>query len=327
MRRVIFRLPSAFEKVDCALAIGNFDGVHRGHQALLAEVVAAANARGLVPAVLTFEPHPKEFFGATDLVRISTLRDKVESILDCGIKRVYIGRFNDSLAQMSSVDFARDYLSEGLACRWVTVGENFKFGAGGKADYAMLEELGRHYGFETFCVPMLHHGQTRISSSRIRAALELGDLFDVAEMLGHRIQVTGRVVHGAALGRTLGFPTLNTPVVARYCKSRFGLHGVFAVKVFGLAASPSTPVLGVASVGIKPTVTHQKRWLLETHLFDWSGDAYGKLIRTEFVAKIRDEKKFSGLEELTAAIQNDAMQAREILGKAVLTDAVPDIFG
>ncbi len=326
MRRVIYGLPSAFEKIDCAIAIGNFDGVHRGHQALLHEVVSAARARGLVPAVLTFEPHPKEFFGSVDLVRISTLRDKVNAILETGIERVYIGRFDQAMASMSPVEFARDYLSEGLACRWVTVGENFAFGAQGKGNFETLEELGRHYGFEAYCTPMLYHGQARISSSRIRAALELGDLFDVADMLGHRMFVTGRVVHGAALGRTIGYPTLNTPVVAPYSKSKFGLHGVFAVKVWGLTGSANTPLLGVASVGYKPTVTDKKRWLLETHIFDWKGDAYGKLIRTEFVAKIRDEKKFSGLEELTAAINADAAKAREILGRAVNDDLASSVF-
>lgn len=329
MRRVIFGLPSVFEKVDCAIAVGNFDGVHRGHQALLEEVVEAARARGLMPAVLTFEPHPKEYFGMNNLVRISTLRDKVNAILACGIERVYIGRFNAQMAAMSPVEFARDYLSEGLACRWITVGENFSFGAKGVGTFETLEELGRHYHFEAYCTPLLYHGQTHISSSRIRAALELGDLFDVADMLGHRMYVTGRVVHGAALGRTLGFPTLNTPVIAPYSKAQFGLHGVFAVKVWGLTGA-NTPLLGVASVGLKPTVTDSRRWMLETHVFDWKGDAYGKLIKTEFVAKIRDEKKFSGLEELTAAIRDDAVKAREILGRSVADDMAAtgsSIFG
>ena len=316
IRRVFRGLPGPHYRIDCAVAIGNFDGVHRGHQALLNEVTAAARERGLVPAVLTFEPHPRELFGADGLIRISTLRDKVNAILECGIERVYIVPFTERLASLTPVEFARDVLSDGLACRWVCVGENFRFGASRRGNFETLQELGQHYGFEAFCSPLLFHGQTHISSSRIRAALELGDLFDVNEMLGRRLSVTGRVVHGAKLGRQLGFPTLNTALVPPGSNARCALHGVWAVKVYGLASAPEVALAGVASVGLKPTVSTDRRWLLETNVLDWSGNAYGKLIRVEFCAKIREEKKFSGLEELTAAIAADARRARELLGLA-----------
>lgn len=311
--KIIRGLPSSFTRADCAIAIGNFDGVHRGHQALLAQVVDAAKARSLMPAVLTFEPHPREFFGQKDLPRISTLRDKLTRILACGIERVYVLPFTASIASMAPAEFARDILSEGLACRWVSVGEDFCFGTHRSGTVQTLEELGHHYGFETYTTPLLFHGQERVSSSRIRAALALGDLEEASLMLGRTCCMTGRVVHGAALGRQLGFPTLNMFAIPPGSTGMPALHGVFAVRIFGL--DPLGAVLsGVASLGIKPTVTNERRWLLETHIFNWKGNAYGKLVRVEFVAKLRDERKFAGLQELTAQIQNDAQRAKELLG-------------
>ena len=296
MLHIIRGLPSPFTRMDCAVAIGNFDGVHRGHQALLAEVRQAAAARGLMPAVLTFEPHPREFFG--------------------GIQRVFVMPFNEAMAKMAPAEFARNILAEGLACRWVSVGENFTFGAGRSGNFATLEELGQHYHFETFKTPLLFHGQERISSSRIRAALALGDLHEAAEMLGRAVAMTGRVVHGAALGRQLGFPTLNMFAVPPGSKTHPALHGIYAVRVKGLDAIGSVWP-GVASIGNKPTVVSDGRWLLETHVFNWTGNAYGKLIEVEFVEKLRDEKKFSGLPELTAAISADCERAKAILGVKV----------
>lgn len=313
MPQIIRGLPSARHRMDCAVAIGNFDGAHLGHQALLREVVEAAHMRALQPAVLTFEPHPKEFFGTAPLSRISTLRDKYRAILDCGIERIYVMGFNEALASLTPVDFCRDILSEGLAARYVSVGKNFRFGANCSGSFDTLKELGRHYGFETFDTPLLHHGQVRISSSRIRAALALGDLEEAALMLGRRYGVTARVVHGAELGRTIGFPTLNQRLVPSGSHSGFALKGVYAVLIRGLDNSLHT---GVASLGTKPTVSGAGVVNLETHVFDWKGNAYGRIVHVDFVAKLRDEKKFSGLEELTAAIAHDAEEARRILGIA-----------
>lgn len=306
-------LPSPFSLFDCALAIGNFDGVHLGHQALLSQVVAAARDRGLVPAVLTFEPHPKEVFGHEQLLRISTLRDKYQAILACGIQRIYVLPFTSELASLTPAKFAKRILAEGLACRWVTVGENFSFGVHRSGTFETLQELGRHYGFEAVCTPLLFHGQARISSSRIRASMALGDLHEVELMLGRHYTITGRVIHGAALGRQLGFPTLNQFVLPPGSNSAPALHGVFAVRVTGLDQR-ATAFPGVASLGFKPTVSTVKRWLLETHVFNWNGDAYGRLLRVEFVDKIRDEKKFSGIEELKAAIAQDVVTAKQMLG-------------
>jgi riboflavin kinase/FMN adenylyltransferase len=312
-QRHIFRgLPTQAERLDCALAIGNFDGVHLGHQALLKGVVQAAGRRGLVPAVLTFEPHPREVFGQEPLKRIGTLRDKLERIRACGIERIFVLPFLPEFAALTPAEFARTILSEGLACRWVTVGENFRFGARRAGTIGTLEELGRHYGFEVYPSPLLFSGDTRISSSRIRAALELGDLMDAARMLGGRYYVTGRVTHGQALGRTIGFPTLNQRLLPPGSRAQFALHGVYAVRVTGVAPM-QVAFAGMASLGTKPTVGG-KAWCLETSVFDWKGDAYGKIVRIEFVAKIRDEKRFSGIEELKAAIAHDEIEARRILG-------------
>ena len=313
MRRIIRGLPSEQNRVDCAAAIGNFDGVHRGHQALLTEVCASARARSLVPAVITFEPHPKDFFAGSHLTRICTLRDKLEAILACGIERIYVLPFDNAMAQLTPAEFAHDVLSAGLACHWVTVGENFAFGAGNCGTFDTLSELGKHYHFETYATPILHHGATRISSSRIRAALEMGNLAEVNLMLGRRLALTGRVVHGAALGRTIGYPTLNLFAVPPGSPSEPAVKGVFAVKVSGLDNFGGV-FPGVASLGVKPTVTDEKRWLLETHIFNWKGNAYGKLVRVEFIEKLRDEKKFESLAALTAQINADAQHARTLFG-------------
>ncbi len=309
----VFRgLPDSARRIDCALAIGNFDGVHLGHQALLKEVVRAAGALGLIPAVLTFEPHPREVFGLEPLKRIGTLRDKIERILACGIERVYVLPFNEKFASLTPAEFAKCILADGLACRWLTVGENFRFGANRAGTFDTLSELGRHYGFFVHPTPLLFSGKARISSSRIRAALELGDLLEASRMLGSRYCITGRVTHGQALGRTIGYPTLNQKLLPPGSKAQFALHGVYAVRVTGVAPM-QVAFAGMASLGTKPTVGG-KTWCLETSVFDWKGDAYGKLVRVEFVAKIRDEKRFSGIDELKAAIADDEVAARKILG-------------
>lgn len=315
--RVFCGLPHPLHRQPSALAIGNFDGVHTGHQSLLRGVVEAASARGLQPAAVTFEPHPRERFRRPDdvLPRISTLYDKVLRILETGIQRVYILPFTRRLASLSAESFVRDVLSEGLDARWITVGEDFHFGNDRKGDIHLLEELGRECRYECFVSPTLFHTNARVSSSRIREALLEGDLVEASIMLGRRYSMTGRVIHGAALGRELGYPTLNMAVVPPGSCARPAITGVYAVRIHGLGYAVQN---GVASVGRKPTVVSDGRWLLETHVFDWKGDAYGKIIRVEFIERIRDEKKFAGLAELQAAIQADAERARRILGFAAV---------
>lgn len=310
--QIIRGLPGPSHKRPCAVAIGNFDGVHLGHQRLLRAVTKEAHARGLASAVVTFEPHPRELFGKEPFARISTLRDKMIAIAGCGIDAVYIMPFHKRFAALSPEAFARNILSEGISCRWVTVGDNFHFGADGSGDFADLKRLGETFGFEALATPLLYQSAERVSSSCIREAMALGNLNEAQTMLGRPYRVTGRVIHGAALGRTLGFPTLNVAMLPPGSKAVCALHGVFAVRVKGLDGD--TVFGGAASLGYKPTVASDRRWLLETFVFNYSGNAYGRIVEIEFVQKLRDEKKFSGLDELKAAIQRDAEAARHLLG-------------
>ena len=302
----VFRgIPDNRLRVPSAIAIGNFDGVHTGHQALLASLVEAARDRGLVPSVITFEPHPREYFPHLDPVpRISTLRDKVKRLLDCGVERVYMLPFNARIAGAGAEAFVRDVLAGRLESP-----EALR-----AASAEDLARIGAAHGIETWISPLLFHGERKVSSTRVREALAAGDFYEVSLMLGHPYTMAGRVIHGQALGRTLGYPTLNIAPIPPGSRSRPALSGVFAVRVEGLLPGAALP--GVASLGIRPTVSSARRWLLETHLLDWKGDAYGRAICVRFVERIREEKKFSGIEELAAAIRNDAVRARQILGLA-----------
>ena len=311
----VFRgLPHPLLRRPSAIAIGNFDGVHLGHQALLEYVKTAAVERGLVPSVVTFEPHPKDFFGrGGDMARISTLHDKVTQILKCGIERIYILPFNTRLAGMRAQDFVTDVLLEGLGASWISVGQDFHFGGDRSGNVDLLHTMSQTLPFELYVAPTFFHKEERVSSSRIRTVLAQGDLFEAAVMLGRPYSMCGRVIHGAALGRRLGYPTLNLAPIPPGSHARPAVTGVYAVRIHGLGDAVHN---GVASIGVKPTVASDGRWLLETHVFDWVGDAYGHVISVEFVQRLRGEKKFSGLEELKAAIESDAAQARRILGCA-----------
>ncbi len=315
MKKVFRGLPKPEERIDCALAIGNFDGVHRGHQALLHEVVEASRGRLLCSAVLTFEPHPREFFNPDAAPkRILSLHDKIEAIEECGIQRIYILRFNKELAALSPYDFVKRLLVDGLHARWVTVGENFRFGAKRSGDIRTLEKLGKEFHFEVHAMPMIFHKHSAISSSRIREALAEGDIASVNYMLGRHYAISGPILHGQQLGRTLGFRTINQRILPPYSKAKPAISGVWAVKVFGLGPRP---IEGVANVGNRPTIGSHGEYLLETHLFNFDQDIYGKHVKVEFFSKLRDEKKFNSLEELRAAVEADKTKAKQILGLTV----------
>jgi riboflavin kinase/FMN adenylyltransferase len=306
----VFRgLPNAESRAPCALTIGNFDGVHRGHQALLAQLRAAADRLGLETAVMTFEPHPREFFAlrAGDLsrapTRIASLRDKLQSLANAGVDRVIVEHFNAHFAALSPEEFVDRVLVEGLHVRWLIVGEDFCYGARRAGNMATLIEAGRRHGFEVVSLPNVLNNGLRISSSAVRAALTAGDFDLVSELLGHRYTISGHVIHGQKLGRNLGFPTLNLRVAHR----RPAVSGVFVVQVHGLAPQP---LPGVASLGVRPTVDDSGRVLLETHVFDFDQQCYGRLIRVEFMKKLRDEEKYADLQSLTEAIHRDAEGAR-----------------
>ena len=305
----VFRgLPNDRARAPCALTIGNFDGVHRGHQALLAHVRSASASLGLEAAVMTFEPHPREYFAqrSGDLskapARIANLRDKLGDLAKAGIDRVIVEHFNEHFAAVAPDDFIERVLVEGLHVKWLMVGDDFRFGARRAGDIQMLQDAGRRFGFHVETLPAVMHGAQRISSSAVRAALAEGDFARTSELLGHPYTMSGHVIHGQKLGRTLGFPTLNLRVVHRPA-----LSGIFVVQVHGLA---DRPLPAVASLGVRPTVEDAGRMLLEVHLFDFAQSCYGKLVRVEFLAKLRDDEKYGDLATLTAAIDRDAAQAR-----------------
>jgi FMN adenylyltransferase (EC 2.7.7.2)/riboflavin kinase (EC 2.7.1.26) len=293
-----------------AVCIGNFDGVHRGHQAMLALLVSEARHRQLASCVLTFEPHPRDYFaiqqGKSDLApaRIASLRDKLAELERCGIERVVVLRFNQHLAALPAPDFIQRVLLDGLHARYVLVGDDFRFGAKRMGDYALLDAQGLRLGFDVARMNAYEvHGQ-RVSSSAVRQALASGDMALAASLLDRSYAISGHVQHGRKLGRTLGFPTLNL----RLAHARPAARGIFAVRVHGLA---ERPLDGVASLGLRPTVDDSGRVLLETYVLDWAGDAYGKLVHVELLHKLRDEARYDSLEALTAAIAADVQQARD----------------
>ena len=305
----VFRgLPNDRARAPCALTIGNFDGVHRGHQALLARVCAAASKLGLEAAVMTFEPHPREFFArrSGDLsrapTRIANLRDKLQSLSDSGIDRVIVEHFNAHFASISPEEFVERVLVEGLHVKWLMVGDDFCYGAKRAGNVAMLTEAGQRHGFHVETLPAVMVGQQRVSSSAVRAALAAGDFGRTRELLGHSYAMSGHVIHGQKLGRTLGFPTLNLRVAHRPA-----LSGIFVVQVHGLA---ELPLPAVASLGVRPTVDDSGRVLLEVHVFDFNQSCYGKMVQVEFLHKLRDEEKYEGLAPLIEAIARDGEMAR-----------------
>ena len=284
----------------CALTIGNFDGVHRGHRALIERVIAAARESGLPACVLTFEPHPREFF-APDAAppRLTRLRDKLELLAALGVERVHVATFNRRFASLSAARFIAEVLVQGLGVRKLIVGRDFRFGAQRSGSFATLQSQ----AFTVEAMPDVEFQGRRVSSSAIRAALQAGDLVDAERMLGHPYAISGRVAHGAKLGRGLGFPTAN--IVLRRPPP---VAGIFVVEVDGFGH-------GVASVGRRPTVNPVAVPLLEVHLFEHDADLYGERLRVRFLKKLRDEEKYDGLPALQAAIARDARQAREYFRK------------
>ncbi len=308
---------------NCALTIGNFDGVHRGHQAMLALLVSEAAHRGLPPTAMSFEPNPRDYFAAlagkpeAAPARIATLRDKLGELERCGIAQVVVLRFDAAFAAQSPDAFIDKVLVDGLGVRYVLVGDDFRFGARRAGDYAMLDAAGAKRGFDVARMNSYEvHGQ-RVSSSAVRAALAAGDMKRAEALLGRPYSVSGHVIHGAKLGRSLGesapgcgdgFRTLNL----RFPHSRPAAKGIYVARVHGLA---KTPLDGVASLGRRPSVDDSGRVLLEVHVFDWPAHieaegAYGKLVRVELLAKTRDEARYDTLDALADAIGRDGDEAR-----------------
>jgi len=280
----------------CALTIGNFDGVHRGHRALIDRVTARAREAKLTSCILTFEPHPREFFAADAApARLTRLRDKLELMAQAGVDRVQVARFDAKFAALPAERFIEEVLVRGLAVQWLLVGRDFRFGARRAGSFATLQNQG--FALET--MPDVLFDGKRVSSSAVRAALAAGNLAEGERLLGHPYTISGRVAHGAKLGKNLGFPTAN--IVLRRPPP---IAGIFVVEVDRYGR-------GVASVGRRPTVNPVAIPLLEVHLFDHHGDFYGEHLRVRFLKKLRDEEKYDGLPALQAAIARDARQAKE----------------
>ncbi len=291
-----------------AIAIGSFDGVHRGHAALLDGVRDAARARGLASAVVTFEPLPREFFAPQAAPgRISSLGERLACLEHLGVEVAYAQRFDRAFASLTADDFARRLASRHGA-RLVVVGRDFRYGAGRSGDVASLAAAGRVWGFEVEVLPDVAQGGERISSTRVRAALAAGDFAGAEILLGRPYAITGRVVHGAKRGRLLGFPTANV----RLARPRPALGGIFAVKCHGAA---TRGLEGVASLGINPAVGHGGPATLEAFLFDFQGDLYGRRLSIEFLKKLRDEADFASMDALAAQIRRDCDAAREFFAQ------------
>lgn len=292
----------------CVATIGNFDGVHLGHRAVFEALLARGRELGLPAVVITFEPQPLEFFRPEQApARLTRLREKLQALQDCGIDWVLLLEFQHALAEMGASEFIERVLVDGLGVRQLYVGDDFRFGKGRSGGFDMLCQAGRTHGFGVASLDTVAHTDERISSTRIRQALAVGDLAEAAACLGRPYRVCGRVVHGDKRGRTIGFPTLNVDLHRRVSP----LRGVFAVRVDGIDARP---LPGVANLGTRPTVTGDARYLLEVHLFDFQRQVYGAHVDVEFVQRIRDEKKFDSFEQLRRQIQVDAAGARDILG-------------
>lgn len=298
-----------------ALTIGNFDGVHLGHQAMLTRLKEAANRLGLATCVMIFEPHPREFFAPDKApTRLTSLREKLELLAAAGVDRVQVCRFNFDFARISAEDFIVHILQEGLAVRWILVGDDFRFGARRAGDFAMLKAFSAQCGFEVEEMPGYIVDGVRVSSTAVRKALAAGDLDFVKRLLGRPYSISGRVVSGDKLGKKIGFPTANIQLK----HNRAPLSGIFAVEVeietHG-ATEPSatdtgSALQGVASLGVRPTVHEHGNPVLEVYLFDFDREIYGHHLRVHFLRKLRDEEKYPDLETLIAQIGRDVEDAK-----------------
>lgn len=301
----------------CALTIGNFDGVHRGHQAMLALLTSEARHRGLPSCVMTFEPHPRDHFAKklgkpeSAPARIAPLRDKLAELERCGVDHAVVVRFNDRFAAMSPQAFIQDVLVSGLNARYVLVGDDFSFGARRAGNYAMLDAAGAASGFDVARMLSYEVHGLRVSSSAVRQSLATGDMRLAESLLGRPYSISGHVVHGRKLGRELGFRTLNL----RFPHARPAASGIFAVRVHGLTGEV---LPGVASLGVRPTVEDAGRVLLEVHLLDWPKSlglegGYGRCLRVDLLHRLHEERKYDSLEVLRMAIARDTQDAQQWL--------------
>ncbi|MDU4128089.1 bifunctional riboflavin kinase/FAD synthetase [Pantoea sp.] len=292
----------------CVLTIGNFDGVHRGHQALMSRLCEEGRKRNLPVVVMVFEPQPLELFaGDKAPARLTRLREKLRYLAEAGVDKVLCVRFDRRFAALSAQSFISELLVEKLDVKYLAVGDDFRFGAGRQGDFLLLQKAGAEYGFDVVSTETFCDGGKRISSTAVRQALAADDLALAQSLLGHPFSISGRVVHGDALGRTLGFPTANLPLR----RSVSPVKGVYAVEVYGLTPEP---IPGVANIGTRPTVKGLRQQL-EVHLLDINMNLYGRHIDVVLKQKLRNEQRFASLEALKEQIAKDVVTARQFFGR------------
>lgn len=292
------------DKQPVALTIGNFDGVHLGHQALLQRLKQEAGIRGLATAVVLFEPHPREFFAPQQApTRLTSLREKLEIIAALGIDRVHICRFDRAFAQIPAASFLQA-LQEDLTARFILIGDDFRFGSGRGGDFALMETVAVKRGFTVQAMHSVLQGDVRVSSTAVRDALAHGNLRAAQLYLGRPYSISGHVEHGNSMGKQLGFPTANVQLQ----HNRPPLSGIFVVRA---SIEGGQWYKGAASLGVRPTVATNGKPVLEVHLLDFNEQIYGKHLRVEFLHKLRDEAKFADLQSLTTQIAVDITQAKQ----------------
>lgn len=300
--RGLYNLPDPAQ--GCVATIGNFDGVHLGHQAVLTQLAMKADMLNLPAVVITFEPQPFEYFVPDKApARLSRFREKVEALRAYSIQKLCVLRFNRQLAEMQAETFIQKLLVEGLNVRYLVVGDDFRFGKDRQGDFALLQQVGKQHGFQVVNMHTFAIDDMRVSSTRIREALQDGDLAVAEKLLGRPYRMSGRVAHGDKRGRKMGYPTANIHLH----RAKVPLNGVYAVQLYGI---DEEPVNGVANIGVRPTISGSDKALLEVHLFDFKRDIYGEHVQVYFLKKLREEQKFASLEQLIEQIHIDSAQAK-----------------
>ncbi|MBI4985470.1 MAG: bifunctional riboflavin kinase/FAD synthetase [Rhodocyclales bacterium] len=302
---LVFRKVPEQASSPTVLTIGNFDGLHLGHRAMLERLAAKAREFSLPAAVMTFEPHPRELFAPDQApARLTSMREKLALLESCGVDRVYVCRFDRRLAALTADEFIDRLLVQGLRARHVIIGDDFRFGKGRSGDFALLENAAAAKGFSCEAMHTVEVDGERVSSSAVRDALAVGDLEHAARLLGRPYVIAGRVVHGGKIGRKLGYPTANIQLR----RKRLPLTGIFAVTVSGI---DKHQLQGAASLGVRPTLGAGLQPVLEVYLFDFDREIYGAHVTVHFMHKLRDERKFDSLDLLKAQIARDVEMTRD----------------
>lgn len=293
----------------CILTIGNFDGFHRGHQALISKLQKEKNNLKLPVMVMIFEPQPREYLSNIIEIRLTTLRDKINYLYTAGVDVILCITFNKKFASIEAYNFVKDILIYKLGVQFIYIGNDFRFGAFRKGDFFLLKKISKYEGFKVIRTSAyLDSNGKRISSTAIRAALIENRILDAELLLGHSYCISGRVIHGDSLGHKLGFPTANISLQGK----KLPIHGVYAVEVYGIF---SRPLPGIANIGVRPTITGKNRQQLEVHLLNISTNLYTYHIKVVFLAKIRDEQYFSSMKTLQHQIKNDIINVRSYFDK------------